>query len=202
MQAELLAGKGNARFDVRLIGYVPDKTIIVSIPPVHERKTKLFDGDNMAVRFLQGNDVHAFKTSIERVCTDPMPYMHLVFPSSIETARVRNSYRVNTSCPVSIQCNGNKEKHNAELIDISEDGAKIISDDILGNAGEKIKLEGRFSFAGIEEILILDAVIRNANNKPVNQHSYGIEFADIKQQDMMFLRGVIYEQIVKERGVP
>lgn len=165
MQAELLAGKGHTRFDVSLIGFVVDKTIIVSMPPIHERKVKLFDGDELAVRFLQGNGVHGFKTSIERICTDPIPYIHLNFPATIETAKIRNSYRVNTSYPVSIHCDASDENHTAKLVDISEDGAKLTSENMLGNTGEKIQLEGKFLFAGIEENLVLDAIIRNTMDR-------------------------------------
>ena len=200
MQVELLAGRGNARFDVVLIGFVIDKTLMVSMPPVYERKVKLFDGDELAVRFFHGNAVHAFKTSIERICTDPISYMHLNFPASIETARVRNSCRVNISCPVSIQCNGFDECHFAQLVDISEEGAKVISDEELGGAGEKIQIKGSFSFGGTSEDLSIEGIIRNAKNNDKNKHSYGVEFVGVKQKDMMFLRGAIYEQMVKERG--
>lgn len=200
MQVELLAGKGNARFNVSLIGFVAGKTMMVTMPPAHECKVKLYDGDELAVRFLQGNAVHGLKTHIQRVCTDPIPYLHLVFPSSIESAKIRSTYRVNTSYTISVQCDGANKKNAARLVDLSEDGAKIISVDDLGKTGEKIQLEGTFSFGGVQEKLILSATIRNANNEEGGQHSYGIEFVDVKQQDMMFLRGVIYEQMVNERA--
>lgn len=201
MQVELLAGKGNVRFNVALIGFITGRTMLVTMPPAHERKVKLYDGDNLALRFIQGSAVHAFKTSIERVCIDPMPYLHLVFPATIETAKIRNSCRVKTSCAISIQCNGDKEKHAATLVDVSEDGGKIISNEALGETGEKITLEGVFDFGGLQENLTLDAIIRNTIDSNKDKHSYGIEFVDVKQQDMIFLRGVIYEQMVKERGM-
>lgn len=200
LQVELLSGQKKARFNVSLIGYVRGTGILISHPPSSELKSCLLDGDELAIRFMNGSAIYGFTTHIARICTDPFKYIHLRFPNKIESARVRSAQRIKSTIPVSIRANGNGVAHDGEMTDVSVDGAGFITDPGVGETGDELVVCTSLVFGGMNEEVELNATIKSTTNvNGSGKTHYGVEFNGLNKNDELFLRGFVYEQLMQGR---
>lgn len=200
LQMELLSGQKNARFNVSLIGYVSGISLLVSYPESSELRSGLLDGDELAMRFMNGSAIYGFKTYITRICTDPFKYIHLKFPDKIETAKVRSAQRVRSIIPVSIKGRGNSVLGMGEMTDVSVDGAGFNADTGISETGDELVICTSLAFGEIHEEVELKAIVRSITNiNGSGKSHYGIEFGRLDKNEELFLRGFVYEQIVQSR---
>ncbi|MDO7644129.1 flagellar brake protein, partial [Reinekea sp.] len=79
---EVTGGEGQQRYKGTLIGLVPGRTVLVNTPMLGDKRPLLLRKSQAVVcRFLSHKVVCAFRSQVVHLCTTPMHYMHLGWPS-------------------------------------------------------------------------------------------------------------------------
>lgn len=208
LQLQPRDGEDSRRLQVRLIGYLPGASLLVTTPTVGGKTMIMREGQPFVVRMMVGKRIVGFTTTILRSCARPFPYLHLAYPSEVEQITVRKAQRVRVKLFASLK-NSNPDfqfdkPRSATLVDISTAGALLVAGEPLGVAGDKVEVRCALKIAGSEKLLSLPAVIRNVHSEQGGEdegnYYHGLEFNLKDEQDSFALHGYVYEQIVKSQS--
>lgn len=206
IQLELLSDTGQSqhRYLVKIIGYVQNKSILVTTPTIGNKVVLIRVGQLINVRLIAARRLIGFKGNVLRTQFTPYPYLHISYPDKFSSIEIRRSQRVKIHIIAGIQ---NKKIFGNEpipvvILDISIGGALIESSRPLGISGDKISIAICLSVAQIEHYILLPAAIKNSqmiegttkSATPMYQH--GVEFMTMLPEVSLVLHGFVYEQIV------
>ncbi len=201
-------GEDTRRWHVKLIGYLPGASLLVTTPMSGDKVMIIREGQRFVVRMMVGNRIVGFTTSVLLNCSRPFPYLHLAYPKEMQQITVRKAQRVAVKLFASLK-NSNPDfqfdkPRSGTIIDISTSGALMRSGEQLGEVDDAVTLNCAVKIAGREKLLSLPAIIRNVlvEQNDVNgerSFHYGLELLPENQQDTFALHGFVYEQIVKEQ---
>jgi len=200
LQLQFLGNESQERYYVKVIGYLHDRSLIVTTPHVDGRFLLVREGQRIAVRLLSGHNIMAFTVNVLRSCSRPYPYLHLSYPKELQAIMVRKAQRINFSCNGEIQSCAGGEVFPVSVEDISTSGALLVCEQRLGQLDDLLTLSLQLSVAGEVEELKMVCVIRNvrmrmlADNDSVYLH--GVEFRFADRQESVMLHAAVYEQIV------
>jgi len=202
LNMQLLVGESRRRHEVQVIGYLKGESFLVTMPRESGALAKIFPNDEYIVRYFKGKNIIAFKTKILHVATIPYYHLHLEFPKELEKITVRQAERINLSINAQTLMMG--EKYWSVIRDLSGGGAQVIINDEIGNPGDHIELFFDLNIGEIEREIHLVALIRNVRKNKNEltdkvEYCYGVEFMDPSEQDVVFVRGFVYEQLLIER---
>lgn len=202
LNIQLLAGESKRRHDVLVIGCLKGESLLVTMPRENGLQAKIFPHDEYIVRFFKGRNVIAFKTKVLHVATIPYPHLHLEYPKQLERMEIRQSERIRLSVPSQVLTKG--AKHWAALRDLSSTGALVILNDPVAKKDDHIELFFELKLGEIEREIHLVAVVRNDRIKQnpdsgKAEYQYGVEFIDPSEQDVVFVQGFVYEQLLNRR---
>jgi len=202
-------GEDSRRWHVKLIGYLPGASLLVTTPMVGDKVMIIREGQPFVARMMIGNRIVGFTTTVLRNCSRPFPYLHLAYPKEMQQITVRKAQRIGVKLFASLK-NSNPDfqfdkPRSGMIVDISTSGALMISDEQLGEIDDQVTVSCAIKIAGTEKLLSLPATIRNVlveQNDEHGEHSfhYGLELTPENQQDTFALHGFVYEQIVKEQS--
>jgi c-di-GMP-binding flagellar brake protein YcgR len=206
LQLQTRDGEDSRRLQVRLIGYLPGASLLVTTPRAGDKVMIVREGQPYVVRVMLGNRIVGFTTTVLRSCARPYPYLHLAYPAEVEQITVRNAQRVRIKLLASLK-NTNpafqvEKACSGTLIDMSTSGALMVANQALGVVGDAVSIGCAVTVGGVEKLLSLPAVIRNIHTAPSNEHGdntcfHGLELLVEDQQDAFVLHGFVYEQIVR-----
>lgn len=209
LQLQTRDGNDDRRLQVRLVGYLPGVSLLVTTPKVGDKVMMMREGQPFVARMMIGNRIVGFATTVLRSCARPFPYLHLSYPDDMEQITVRKSQRVRVKLFASLK-NDNPDyqfakPHPATVVDLSIGGALVVSSEQLGDEGDKIFLNCAFKVGNAEKLLAIPAVIRNIQEESSDEHGedsyyHGLEFKLDGLQDTFALHGFVYEQIVKAQS--
>ena len=180
-----------------LIGYVQDSTLIVTMPASDQFVGEPYvEGDQVQVSLFSGNSVFNFTVFVDKIIKVPFKYLHLSFPKEIQGQNIRKSRRIKCNIQGSII----ERSIPVSIIDLSICGAGISSDITLGSTGTTITLSFTITVLDKEIPLTIKSTIRSA--KEINKNAqkiicFGVEFIDIKSEQIHTLRHLIYQEIVE-----
>ena len=191
------------RFYVRVIGYANGQSIITSIPTDQGKALSVSENQIFAVRLLSGNSVQAFVSTIIKKSVTPYRYIHLSYPTALESKIVRQAQRASTKIIATVQ---NEEPGKSEvktksalISDMSTAGALVESDQEIGEVGDVITTLAKIKVADMEDYVTLSAIIRRIipKNDDQDKFKYGIQFQSLEDKDKLTIHGFVYEQIAK-----
>ena len=207
LQLQFLPDEKQIRHYVRVIGYWPGHSIMVTTPSVQGKIMLVRESQRVAVRSMSGVNLIAFTGSILRSCARPFPYLHISYPTDLQTLALRKAQRVNfiglaevrESKPSSD--NGTAPPtYQARVEDMSTSGALLICGHPIGHIKSLISLRMNLHVAGGEERFATVAIIRNVkerNNAEGSQEFlYGVEFKVADRRDEILLHAFVNEQLV------
>ncbi|HED15899.1 MAG TPA: flagellar brake protein [Gammaproteobacteria bacterium] len=210
IQLQFVGDEHERRHTSQIIGYLPQQSLLVTIPDIKGKIMLVREGQMLIVRLLSGNHVFAFTTKILSQNLKPYPYMHLGYPEELESIVVRKSLRTQSKLVVSVFKAGSDWSDLDQAIpgvfeNISTSGALIKTQQQIGDVDDQIYLSTRISVAGITEHVHTSAIIRNHNTDAAgdNQsayHHYGVEFSEVKKESVIALHGYVYEQLLNSLG--
>lgn len=184
-------------YTVSMIGYVPNNTLIVTMPVTDQIVGEpLIEGDQLNIRLVTGQYAYKFTAFVDKVIKAPFKYLHLSFPKVVQGQSIRKSRR--------IKCNMNatvaEKSIPIAITDLSICGAGVSSKLPLGTLGSIVTLSFNINILDRELHLSIKAVIRSA--KQVNKNNQkiictGLEFSDIKPDQVFTLHHMIYHEIVE-----
>ena len=202
LNMQLLTGEREHRYEVKLIGYVEDETILVTMPRVNGVLAKIFVKDEYIVRAFKGKNIYAFKTNIVHISSIPFHYLHLKYPKLIENVEIRKAERAQVSLQTQIMAQGKKSW--GVIKDISASGAMLMVYEAVTNLQEHVELFFDVTVGGVEREVHLVAMPRNIKkaerqDKKGTIYLYGLEFVEPPQDAMVYIQAYVYEQLLKAR---
>jgi c-di-GMP-binding flagellar brake protein YcgR len=205
IQVQLVADQNDTRYMVRVIGYEPNVSLLVSTPRANGLPLLLRDGQLVTVRLLTGNTVYGFESQVLRICRLPFPYLHLSYPRTFESMVVRKAQRASTNIIASVEnCTRVTEgsaPFSAKICDLSVAGAMLEASTQMGEAGDAIMIRAKVQVAGLDKYLVLAAMVRAVRVREAaapgskTLYHHGVEFQMIDPEDQLVLHGFVYEQI-------
>lgn len=203
LQATSLGGQPE-RFSCRLVGCLPGRSILLSVPKQGGKLVKFRPGQKIVVRLMIDNGIGIFASIVEIQTQDPYPLLHLSYPESVTFKGIRNATRVAVYEKVDVS-NISKEPRSTTtgyISDISISGARIELTDDIAEIGNTLELKAQVDIRGMEQELILIGLIRSRVDPTDNLDdgvlvSYGLEF--IRQPDPQHL--VMYAYVFNQMAL-
>ena len=131
LQLQFSPGNGEDRYYVKLIGFLENKSIVVTTPRIDGSTLKILPEQRFIVRMISGNAAQGFSATALYSTTRPYPHLHLTYPNDLESITVRKAERVNCKLIVTVH---NEEPENslgegksASMQDISTAGSQIFT---------------------------------------------------------------------------
>jgi c-di-GMP-binding flagellar brake protein YcgR len=211
IQIQLVADQNDTRYMVRVIGYEPNVSLLVSAPRANGLPLLVRDGQQLTVRLLTGNTVYGFESQILRICRLPFPYLHLSYPRSFESMVVRKAQRASANIIASVE-NSNRategsEPFSAKISDLSVAGAMLEATTPMGEVGDAIMIRAKLQVAGQEKYLALAALVRAVRVREATEpggkmlYLHGVEFQMLDPDDQLVLHGFVYAQIATGKAI-
>ena len=211
LQLQFLGDDSEARYYVKVIGYLEDRSLLVTAPQSHGKLLRVREGQPLAARMMAGTDLVGFTVSVQRICIAPYPYLHLTYPKDFQSVTVRKSLRVTLNMPAAIQaCNVGGEEINPEaesyqvlIRDMSTTGALLEADAPLADTGDCLVVSVSIEVAEVVEELSFTVVVRNIKVEPAQEKGqpsrflHGVEFQFADRRESVLLHAFVYEQIVQ-----
>ena len=201
---ELVAQPGK-KYQSRYLGYYPSKTVFVATPMVAaDRPLLVRKEQDVIVRFFANKIACAFRASIAHICTTPFHYLHLNYPSDVETGTIRKAERVAANIRVSVINKASSEGRQTPgvIVDLSLSGARLETLHPVGAVGDAIVIQARVDIGRVSRLVTWDAEIKAGLNKFSMNNAvaaYGIEFNHLNDIDYLALLAYVNTQIA--RGV-
>jgi len=202
MQIRLLDHTLQPYYSAHLIGYIKNFSILVTRPVAAANPFIPVEGKQVEVRMVTGNNIYAFRSSIQRLCISPTNYMHLDFPAEVHMQQLRKSPRARVNLGVIVtDIRGAHEV--ARLVNLSPDGAQLYAPPTLGYAGETLRLSFHAAMDELKTTLNLHATIQHVHVPQTNREAeanmleYGISFNNITTEEALWLRGLVYQHIAE-----
>ena len=182
------------RYTVRLIGYIKNKTVMVTAPAIDGKLEFVRDGQTFIVRAFAGKKAYAFVTSAMKSVHSPHPYLHLTFPKEVRCTVVRRGVRAEVNIIASVALDNPERVSAAVLTDLSMGGASGTLKQVLGQKGEEGQIKFKVHAAGQDEFLNLKTVLRSvAPSEGGDGYKHGFEFLDVPIHDRLILSAFVHQ---------
>ena len=204
LQLQFSPGNAEDRYYVKLIGFLENKSIVVTTPRLDGSALRIPTEQRFVVRMISGNSAQGFTAEALYSTTRPYPHLHLTYPDNLESITVRKAERVNCKLIVTVQneepdCSLGEGK-SASMQDISTAGSQIFTLDPIGKKGDTITINSKVKVIGLEQYLTISGIIRRVvePKEEGERFEYGIEFILLEDKDKLLLHGFVYEQMMKD----
>ena len=182
------------RYTVRLIGFVKNKTVMITAPSIDGKLEFVRDGQTFIVRAFVGKKAYAFVTSAVKSVHSPHPYLHLAFPKEVRCTVVRRGVRAQVKVIASVGLDNPERVGAAVLTDLSMGGASGTMKQIRGQKGEAGQIKFKVHAAEQEEVLNLKMVLRSiAPAEGGDGYRHGFEFLDVSVYDRLILSAFVHQ---------
>lgn len=188
MQIQSLEAGEQERHNVRFIGAIKGKSILVTLPLINGERVWMQPGQSFVIRGFTGKYAYALIVQVIRARTHPFPYVHFTYPRFVQSRAVRKSLRVKLNLPATITLGNNGQPVTVTMIDLSTTGTMLSSSTPIGEIGGTIKLNFPVNIEDIKADLNLTAKIKNISEpKEGEDVSIGVEFENINQNEKLIL---------------
>lgn len=200
IQTASVAGQ-TERYSCRLIGCLPGRSILLSVPKASGRLIRLRQGQKIIVRLMIDNGIGVFASQIETQTFDPYPILHIAYPETVTFKGIRGATRVAVNQPILITNLTEPSSTEGVIVDISVTGARIELVSPVGKIGDTVELVASVVIQDVERELKVKAIIRSqvetledANNSGLST-SYGIEFIETQEENRLIMYAFVYSQM-------
>ena len=207
LQITFMDDDTRGQFYVKVVGFLPERSVIVTTPEKGGAPMSVREGRAVLARSYSGEHARGFTCTVLRSATQPYAYLHLSYPTKIETMLERQNSRVRSALAVGVRLAGFTEETRdipAVIRDLSITGAQLLASAAVGEAGDRIIVKARLPVAKIgDQAVDLPALIRNAHEETGVHDSLwrfrcGIEFDPLDAQTTLVLRAYLYERFAPE----
>lgn len=186
------------RYQVRMIGFHAPVSLMVTAPSVQGRLVFIKEGQQFLVRGFVGKDAVAYKTRVIKSNLSPFPYLHLAYPETVQSMRIRGSSRVSVQLVTAVT--GPAGQASARIVDLSVGGARMMSPRAVADKGDEVKLAFRINPSGLDVYMTISARVRAVTRDETasGQVATGVEFIDLSEQDRLYLTNMVYQNLLKD----
>lgn len=189
-----------------IVGYFPGKTLVLTVPN-KPPQVLLREGLNIEANVPMGEGVAHFSSSIEEVRDSLVTYLDLEYPAGVHLKTLRKNMRFSIDTPIEVNAHtGLGMTVNAihgHMLDISENGARIVLEKELTKMVTKITLGVYLSNFGLERDVTVEAVVRNKAKThpdyPECTFAYGVEFIELNPIERYFLQSFCLNHQIRKK---
>lgn len=202
IQTAAVAGQSE-RYSCRLIGSLPGRSILLSVPKMAGRLVRLKVGQKIIVRLMIDNGIGVFASQVEVQTQEPYPILHIHYPETVTFKGIRGATRVGVEQPVLVTNVTDPELKSAKgaIVDISVTGARVELTSPIGKIGDTIELVGSVMIQEVAREMRIKAIIRSqvdtledADSSGFNT-SYGLEFTEVEEENRLIMYAFVYSQM-------
>ena len=190
----------SARYTARFIGYVKNRTVLVTMPIVDDKYVLVRDSQIFIVRAFSGKKAYAFSAYVVKSVHSPHPYLHLSYPKELSCATIRHRARIPVSIIASVSMDSNEENVAAIIADMSLGGASANIRHPFGEVGQRGRIKFKINAVGETVFVDLGIILRSivpSDNGSACKHGY--EFTDLSTHDRLVL-SAFFHQAEMERN--
>jgi len=197
--ASSLCFSKNGTCMVTVIGYIPQVTLMVSLPAAEQMAGGAFvEGDQMQANLFNGQNAFSFRVFVDYVIKHPFRCLCLSFPKHINGQIIRKSRRIRTE----IKARANVTDAQILVTNLSISGAQITLQDDLGlKLNEKLELSFELRCEERNISMLLNMNIKSSNVKSNLLFCHGVEFINLNTEQVSALRSFVHQEIVKDPSV-
>ncbi|MEO0444431.1 MAG: PilZ domain-containing protein, partial [Pseudomonadota bacterium] len=155
-------------------------------------------GNQVVIRLFVNhlNCACAFRTNILHTSSVPYAHLFLAIPEKMEVGEIRSSVRASSSlvCFITSSSPHRNETIKATINNLSIDGAKVFSEQFLGDPEEKVSLKAKIKVLDIEEVIEVEGVIRSMSGGN-EQFTYGIQFLNVDSAMKLLIYAYVMSEI-------
>lgn len=194
------------RYTCRLMGFLKNRSVIVSNPMVEDKTVMVREGQAFVVRLFSGKDCYAFTVSVIKPVNVPYPYIHLSYPSEVVGMSIRRHARVKVKVIAAIfpgDSGGTGKMTPATIQNMSVGGGMIAAKAPLGEKGDKIIVKFKLMLEGLEHVYAMNAAIRSVTLEKASPgdpglYVHGTEFLEVDPKDAISLSAYIYRLLAEQ----
>lgn len=202
LQTAAVAGQAE-RFSCRLIGCLPGRSILLSVPKQAGKLVKFRVGQKIVVRLMIDNGIGIFAGIVESQTQDPYPILHLSYPDAVTFKGIRGATRVAVREKIEVTNISMESKIKASgfIADMSISGTRIELGDDIAEIGDMLELRAQVNIRDVKRDLILNGVIRSRVDPTDNLGegvlvSYGLEFVSQPDEHRLVMFAYVFNQMV------
>ena len=187
----------DSRCPVRLIGYLKNKSIVITTPEHQGGLIFAKEGQVFIVRFFSGKNAYAFTTEVLRVYNTPYPHLHLRYPARVKGLVVRKGERVAVKiiCSIDLPAPADPARFAGTIQNLSTGGALIACKQAFAKKGATLVVKFRVFIGEIESLLSIDATVCSIQIDATDGILYGVKFNDIKPETQITLTAFVYQTL-------
>jgi c-di-GMP-binding flagellar brake protein YcgR len=186
------------RFTVKLIGFIKNKSILVTAPVVDGKVALIRDGQTFIVRAFPGKKAYAFTASALKSVFSPHPYLHLTYPKQVRCTAIRQGSRATVKIIASVTVGNPEQTAAATLSDLSMGGSSGIIKKALGQKNDTGIIKFKVNAAGNDEYLTLNIILRSITpTENTDEFRHGFEFVDVPTQSKLILSAFVHQTLAE-----
>ncbi|MFZ6691104.1 flagellar brake protein [Undibacterium sp. SXout20W] len=186
------------RYTVRLIGFVKNKSLLVTAPTVNGKSVMIREGQTFIIRAFPGKKAYAFTASLIKYVFSPHDYLHLSYPKQVRSTTIRQGARANVKIIASVTIGDPEQTAAATLGDLSMGGTSGIIKRQLGQKGDTGVIKFKVNAAGNDEFLTLKTILRSiAPTDNSTEFRHGFEFTDVSPQATLILSAFVHQTLAE-----
>lgn len=190
------------KFSCRLIGCLPGRSILLSVPKQGGTLVKFRHGQKIVVRLMVDNGIGIFASIVELQTQEPYPLLHLSYPESVTFKGIRNATRVAVREKIDVTniSKGLKPTATGFISDISISGARIELAEDVAQLGDTLELRAQVDIRGIKQELVLVGIIRSRVDPTDNLDDgalvgYGLELVGQSNEQRLIIYAYVFNQM-------
>ena len=191
------------RLVVKLIGYLKNKGLIVTVPESGGEFVMLKDGQSFIVRFFSGQNAYAFTSVVSRQTSVPFPHVHLSYPREVRGLEIRKDSRIDVDliAAIIIDAEGEAKQGAGKIVNLSTGGAAMRSKTHLGHKSDTINVKFKIVINNIQSFVVFDCAIRTIVEDQADPNMpflYGIQFVNPEHGMTLAVAAFVYQKLVGE----
>ncbi len=181
------------------IGCVYGEFLIIKVPIENGLSIQVQVDSQVTLRIMSGVDVFSLSCRVKTIFKAPYYYMHLSFPTEIQSVALRGAIRTKVNLPVQV----NGVAGAGIITDISVTGAAIIAGKALGEINQEALISFEFPIKQTNQSAHIDtsATIRSiqpfiSKKKDAPPRlTHGISFHELDLTSQVMLLNLVYESM-------
>lgn len=191
------------RLQVKLIGYLKNRGLIVTVPGSDGEFVMLKDGQSFVVRFFSGQNAYAFTATVARQTSVPFPHLYLSYPREVRGLEIRKGSRIDVELIAAITSDGDggAKSGSGKIVNISTGGGALRAKAPLGSKGDVISVKFKILVGDIQTFIVFDSIIRTVTQDKADAlmpYLHGLQFLNPDPNMAMALAAFVYQKIVDE----
>jgi hypothetical protein len=190
------------RYSCRLIGCLPGRSILLSVPKVGGKLMKFRSSQKLVVRLMVDNGIGIFASVVETQTQDPYAILHISYPENVSFKGIRSATRVVQNLPVEITnvTRSDRPSLAGVMADISISGTRIELANDIADIGESLELRMLAEIRDVKREMILVGIVRSRVEPTENQNEdvsicYGVEFGQQTEEQRLLMYAYVFNQM-------